>query len=243
MVFRPFDVSADGLRIVPNCSSQTDLTLWKSADRHREVLILGKHAPDFPINTDSRKCARAKIREETHELLSRSHLLSPTFPHQQSRSSDHHGTRLFGAMMIAYCPLTFALVALVSLVSTAFAGQDFRGQIQPNAALIHLLNLGPNTRVLLHAVPPQQTATAGEQSGVVTAPATSSNNSLDLAAFGLQHDRSTLVAVDGSFIFRNLDQGAYILEIVSRTHAFEKYRIDVLDPSLGKAPQIRVFTP
>ncbi|KAJ1022851.1 hypothetical protein NDA13_004901 [Ustilago tritici] len=146
-------------------------------------------------------------------------------------------------MMIAHRPLTFALVALVSLVSTAFAGQDFRGQIQPNAALIHLLNLGPNTRVLLHAIPPQQTATAGEQSGFVTAPATSSNNFLDLAAFGLQHDRSTLVAVDGSFIFRNLDQGAYTLEIVSRTHAFEKYRIDILDPSLGKAPQIRVFTP
>ncbi|KAJ1033804.1 hypothetical protein NDA16_000014 [Ustilago loliicola] len=134
-------------------------------------------------------------------------------------------------------------MALGSLVSTVFAGQDFRGQIQPNAELVHLLNLGPNTRVLLHAIPPQQTASVDEQSGVVTAPASSTNASLDLAAFGQRHDRSTLVAVDGSFIFRNLVQGAYTLEIVSRTHAFEKYRIDILDPSLSKAPQIRVYTP
>lgn len=136
------------------------------------------------------------------------------------------------------------LVALATLFSTVWAGQDFRGQIQPNAELGHLLNLGPNTRVLLQAIPPQPSTTTPDllTPGDAQAPV-SSNETLDLAAFGQQRDRTTLVAVDGSFIFRNLDQGAYTLQVVSRTYSFEKYRVDILDPQLGKAPQIRVFTP
>lgn len=136
--------------------------------------------------------------------------------------------------MLAHRHLTIVLVGLATLISAAWAGQDFRGQIQPNAELGHLLNLGPNTKALLHAIPPQQTT--------INASA-ASTSSADLAAFGQQRDRSTLVAVDGSFIFRDLEQGAYTLQIVSRTHAFEKYRIDILAPESGKAPQIRIFTP
>ncbi|SJX63883.1 uncharacterized protein SRS1_14587 [Sporisorium reilianum f. sp. reilianum] len=130
--------------------------------------------------------------------------------------------------------LVLLVVALSTLMSTAWAGQDLRGQIQPNAELGHLLNLGPNTRVLLHAIPPEASNSTSE-SGAKAAS--------QLASFGQQRDRSTLVAVDGSFIFRDLEQGAYTLEIVSRTHTFERYRIDILDPQLGKAPQIRIFTP
>ena len=148
--------------------------------------------------------------------------------------------------MIAHLRSRLAvLVALVTLVSTAWAGQDFRGQIQPNAELSHLLNLGPNTRVLLHAIPPQSSDntdnTASSSSELNTS--NGASRQLDLAAFGQQRDRSTLVGMDGSFIFRNLEQGAYTLQVVSRTHAFERYRVDVLDPQLGKAPQIRIFTP
>lgn len=141
------------------------------------------------------------------------------------------------------------LMALAALISSAWAGQDFRGQIQPNAELGHVLNLGPNTRVLLQAIPPQpsvispETAATEEEKSTIDVTAPSSNRSLDLAVFGQQLDRSTLVAVDGSFIFRDLDQGAYTLQIISRTHTFEKFRIDILDPQLGKAPQIRIFTP
>lgn len=136
-------------------------------------------------------------------------------------------------------------MALVALTSTALAGQDFRGQIQPNEELAQLMNLGPNTRVLLHAIPPESatTTTEGQDKTTVDSIATETNQSLDLAAFGQHRDRSTLVAIDGSFIFRDLQQGAYTLELVSRTHSFQKYRIDVLDPQLGKAPQIRIFTP
>ncbi|SPO28268.1 uncharacterized protein UTRI_04663_B [Ustilago trichophora] len=141
------------------------------------------------------------------------------------------------------------LVALATLVSSACAGHDFRGQIQPNAELGHLLNLGPNTRVLLQAIPQQpapittDAISSQESQPSIDTLTTGLNHSIDLAAFGQQRDRSTLVAVDGSFIFRDLDQGAYTLEIVSRTHTFDKYRIDILDPQLGKPPQIRVFTP
>ncbi|SNX85363.1 uncharacterized protein MEPE_04072 [Melanopsichium pennsylvanicum] len=147
------------------------------------------------------------------------------------------------------CLRTVILVALATLISTVWAGQDFRGQIQSNAELGHLVNLGPNTRVLVNAIPPQP-ATVIPGAAQNQAPITAiddfgavSNHSIDLAAFGQQHDRSTLVAVDGSFIFRDLEQGAYTLQVVSRTHTFEKYRIDILDPQLGKAPQIRIFTP
>ncbi|GAC99137.1 hypothetical protein PHSY_006736 [Pseudozyma hubeiensis SY62] len=136
--------------------------------------------------------------------------------------------------------LSLLLVALTTLLSTALAGQDFRGQIQPNAELGHLLNLGPNTRVLLHAIPPESPNVAADDAGSAS---TDNKESSDLATFGQRRDRSTLVAVDGSFIFRDLAQGAYTLEIVSRTHSFEQYRIDILDPALGKAPQIRIFTP
>lgn len=132
------------------------------------------------------------------------------------------------------------LVAFATLISNAWAGQDFRGQIQPNAELGHLMNLGPNTRVVLHAVPPETSSSAAESD---PPSAVGSNQSLDLASFGQQRDRSTLVAIDGSFIFRDLEEGAYTLEVVSRTHIFERYRIDILDPQLGKAPQIRIFTP
>ncbi|EST06926.1 protein of unknown function DUF2012 [Kalmanozyma brasiliensis GHG001] len=137
------------------------------------------------------------------------------------------------------------LVALVALTSTAIADQDFRGQIQPNEELAQLMNLGPNTRVLLHAIPPESAATTTDSRDKVVADsiATETKQSLDLSAFGQHRDRSTLVAIDGSFIFRDLQQGAYTLELVSRTHSFQKYRIDILDPALGKAPQIRIFTP
>ena len=154
--------------------------------------------------------------------------------------------------MVEHHRFTLTILAvLATLISTAWAGQDFRGQIQPNAELGHLLNLGPNTRVLLQAIPPQpspstitpEAIASEEQQASIDSPATRSNQSLDLAAFGQQRDRSTLVAFDGSFIFRNLEQGAYTLQVVSRTHTFEKYRIDILDPQLGKAPQIRIFTP
>lgn len=153
------------------------------------------------------------------------------------------------AMIARFRVVLAVLVALAILISSASAGQDFRGQIQPGAELGHLLNLGPNTRVLLHAVPPQPPS-----SGLDAEPRADSkpavdgfgdglNRSLNLAAFGQQRDRSTLVAVDGSFIFRDLEQGAYTLEVVSRTHIFEQYRIDIPDPATGKAPQIRIFTP
>lgn len=143
------------------------------------------------------------------------------------------------------------VVVLSTLMSTAWAGQDFRGQIQPNAELGHLLNLGPNTRVLLHAIPPEASnSTLGNDNqgaidapAAATAPGVGTKVSSDLASFGQQRDRSTLVAVDGSFIFRDLQKGAYTLQVVSRTHTFERYRVDILDPQLGKAPQIRIFTP
>lgn len=156
---------------------------------------------------------------------------------------------VFG-IMIAYRQFGFfVLAALATLVSAALGRQDFRGQIQPNAELGHVLNLGPNTRVLLHAIPPQQSssstsqAASNEQGLANDTPATQSDAALNLAKFGQQRDRSTTVAVDGSFIFRDLEQGAYTLQVVSRTHSFEKYRIDILDAELGKAPQIRIFTP
>lgn len=137
------------------------------------------------------------------------------------------------------------LLALTTLLLTVCAGQDFRGQIQPNAELGHLLNLGPNTRVLLQAIPPETFVDSFEGNGESSVDAAAVNTSglHKLAAFGQQRDRSTLVAVDGSFIFRDLEPGAYTLELVSRTHTFEQYRIDILDPALGKAPQIRIFTP
>ena len=145
-----------------------------------------------------------------------------------------------------------ALAALATLVSAVLAGQDLRGQIQPSAELSYVMNLGPNTRVLLRAIPTDssnftdaaplsnddQLANAAPDSG-----SAASRPAIELAQFGQQRDRSTLVAVDGSFIFRDLEQGAYTLQVVSRTHSFNRYRIDILSPELGKAPQIRIFTP
>lgn len=165
------------------------------------------------------------------------------------RSFFHHGFVVKARSsftMIAHLQSRLAvLLVLVTLASTAWADQDFRGQIQPNAELGHLLNLGPNTRVLLHAIPPQSSSSIDTEalSSSELSANNGSNRQLDLAAFGQQRDRSTLVGMDGSFIFRNLEQGAYTLQVVSRTHTFERYRVDVLDPQLGKAPQIRIFTP
>lgn len=149
------------------------------------------------------------------------------------------------SIMAGHRIASILLVALATLLSTAWAGQDFRGQIQPNAELGHLVNLGPNTRVLLHAIPPEASTASTEDASdsTIGSNAAKTNVSFDLAAFGQQRDRSTLVGVDGSFIFRDLPQGAYTLEIVSRSFMFEQYRIDILDPALGKAPQIRIYAP
>ncbi|ETS64267.1 hypothetical protein PaG_01514 [Moesziomyces aphidis] len=144
--------------------------------------------------------------------------------------------------MAAHTRYVLALLAVWSaLVCLAYAGQDFRGQIQPNAELGHVMNLGPNTKVLLRAIPAQKPAEAGIPSSDQLPAA--DDHQTDLAAFGHRRDRSTLVAVDGSFIFRNVEEGAYTLQIVSRTHIFEKYRVDIVDRELAKAPQIRIFTP
>lgn len=121
------------------------------------------------------------------------------------------------------------LLAVLTCVSRA--AQDFRGQIQPNAELPQLINLGPNTKVVLHAVPAPPSASAGsvQQS---------------LSQLGQTRDRTTWVAVDGSFIIKDVEEGAYTLEILSRTHTFNTYRVDI-GPSSDKAsaPQIRLFTP
>lgn len=192
------------------------------------------------------KGARAcsKIDASLMTFDASSHLLS-TSPGRAHLASHLRQRRMISSRRA----VLLLLLALVACVSTAWAGQDFRGQIQPNAELGHILNLGPNTRVVLRAIPPQHSSstdnvvsTESRVPNEATASA-DSTESIDLAAFGQQRDRSTLIGYDGSFIFRDLEQGAYTLQVVSRTHAFERYRVDVLDPKLGKAPQIRIFTP
>lgn len=124
--------------------------------------------------------------------------------------------------------IVIALTVLICLVSAA---QDFRGQIQPNAELAHLINLGPNTKVVLQAVPapPSSSAVDAHQ---------------NLAQLGQTRDRVTWVGGDGSFIFKDVAEGVYTLEILSRTHTFNTYRVDIGSSSdKASAPQIRLFVP
>ena len=115
--------------------------------------------------------------------------------------------------------LSLLLAALVALVSGAT--QDFRGQIQPNTHLTDLYFIGANAKAHLRAIP--------NEAGTVPGP-----------------DRSVWIARDGSFIIKDVQSGAYTLEIVSRTNDFNKYRVDIPDNEEGKpklGPQIRIHTP
>lgn len=124
----------------------------------------------------------------------------------------------------------FIVLALAALVCLSRAAQDFRGQIQPNSELAHLINLGPNTKVVLQAVPAPPSSSASAQQ--------------NLAQLGQNRDRATWVGGDGSFIFKDVEEGAYTLEILSRTHTFNTYRVDIGSSSdKASAPQIRLFTP
>lgn len=119
------------------------------------------------------------------------------------------------------------LLALALLVGCTSAAQDFRGQIQSNAELAQIINLGPNTKVVLQAVPPA-----------------SSSAPQRLSQLGQNRDRTTWLAADGSFIFKDVDEGAYTLEILSRTHFFNTYRVDIgASTDKPSTPQIRLFTP
>ncbi|PWZ03743.1 hypothetical protein BCV70DRAFT_197939 [Testicularia cyperi] len=155
------------------------------------------------------------------------------------------------------------VLVAATLLQACLASQDVRGQIQPNAELGHLHLLGPNMKVVLLAMPSSPVATTTDAASPAEAQPEAVPHAADststppaspavaapvqpqepLALVGQQRDRVTWVSADGSFIFKDVDQGAYTLEVVSRTHKFNQYRIDVPAKSAGKAPQIRLFTP